>query len=57
MDDDYSEPVQAERVAASLEGSQATRPTSPTLDDEISDARSAHVGAAVTEMATLRAEL
>ena len=49
--------LEPERVAASVEGLASDAADIAHLDDEISDARSAYVGAAVTEIATLRAEL
>jgi hypothetical protein len=49
--------LEPERVAASVEGLASDAAYIADLDDEISDARCAYVGAAVTERATLRAEL
>ncbi|HKO55854.1 MAG TPA: hypothetical protein VJ276_08235 [Thermoanaerobaculia bacterium] len=49
--------LEPERVAASVEALASDAADIADLDDEISDARSAYVGAAVTEIATLRAEL
>ena len=49
--------LEAERVAASLEGLASDPAYMADLHEEISDATVAYVGAAVTEIASLRAEL
>ena len=49
--------LEAERLAASLEGLASDPTYMGDLDEEISDAMVAYVGAAVTEIASLRAEL
>jgi hypothetical protein len=49
--------LEAELVAASLEGLSSDPAYMADLDEEISDATAAYVGAAVTEIASLRAEL
>jgi hypothetical protein len=49
--------LQAERLIATDEGVAAGSPYVADLDDEIADTRHAYVQAAVTEIATLRAEL
>jgi hypothetical protein len=49
--------LQAERMLASSEGLAADAAYMADLDDEIADVRAAYVSAAVTEIATLRAEL
>lgn len=49
--------LEAERVAASLEGLASDPACMADLDEEISDTTAAYVGAAVTEIASLRAEL
>jgi hypothetical protein len=47
----------AERALASIEGLSANSAYMADLDQEIAVTRSAYVGAAVTEIATLRAQL
>jgi hypothetical protein len=49
--------LQAERTIASLEGLAVDSTYLADLDGEIEATTSAYVGAAVTEIATLRAEL
>jgi hypothetical protein len=49
--------LQAERALASLEGLTRNTAYMTSLDDEIAATRNAYVGAAVTEIATLRAQL
>ena len=49
--------LQAERLLASSEGLAANTAYMADLDDEIAEVSDAYVGAAVTEIATLRAEL
>jgi hypothetical protein len=49
--------LQAERALASIEGLAVNSAYMADLDGEIEATASAYVGAAVTEMATLRAEL
>ena len=49
--------LQAERALASLEGLANHDSYMADLDHEITVVRSAYVGAAVTEIATLRAQL
>jgi hypothetical protein len=49
--------LQAERALASIEGLASASAYLADLDQEIVEARSAYVGAAVTEIATLRAQL
>jgi len=49
--------LQAERALASIEGLGSCAPYLSDLDEEIVATRHAYVGAAVTEIATLRAEL
>jgi hypothetical protein len=49
--------LQAERLLASSEGLDADTAYMADLDDEIAEVSNAYVGAAVTEIATLRAEL
>jgi hypothetical protein len=49
--------LQAERALASIEGLAANSAYMADLDGEIEATTSAYVGAAVTEIATLRAEL
>jgi hypothetical protein len=49
--------LQAERLFASSEGLVADIDYIADLDDEIAEVSDAYVGAAVTEIATLRAEL
>jgi hypothetical protein len=49
--------LQAERALALIEGLGSYSPYMADLDEEIAATRTAYVGAAVTEIATLRAEL
>jgi hypothetical protein len=49
--------LQAERLLASSEGLDADAAYMADLDEEIAEVSDAYVGAAVTEIATLRAEL
>jgi hypothetical protein len=49
--------LQAERALAAIEGLAVNSAYMADLDGEIEATASAYVGAAVTEMATLRAEL
>jgi hypothetical protein len=49
--------LQAERALASIEGLAVNSAYMADLDEEIEATTSAYVGAAVTEIATLRAEL
>jgi hypothetical protein len=49
--------LQAERMLAGLEGLAPDGAYMADLDDEIAAMRQAYVGAAVTEIASLRAEL
>jgi hypothetical protein len=49
--------LQAERLLASNEGLAANAAYMADLDDEIAELSDAYVGAAVTEIATLRAAL
>jgi hypothetical protein len=49
--------LQAERALASLEGLALQNSYMADLDEEIAAVRHAYVGAAVTEIATLRAQL
>jgi hypothetical protein len=49
--------LHAERLLASSEGLAADTAYMADLDDEIAEVSDAYVGAAVTEIATLRAEL
>jgi hypothetical protein len=49
--------LHAERLLASSEGLAADPAYMADLDDEIAEVSDAYVGAAVTEIATLRAEL
>jgi hypothetical protein len=49
--------LQAERALASLEGLGENAAYAADLDDELAAAHHAYVGAVVTEIATLRAEL
>ena len=49
--------LQAERALASIEGLTSNSAYLADLDQEIAVTRSAYVGAAVTEIATLRAQL
>jgi hypothetical protein len=54
---DYLRRLQAERALASLEGLGGNTAYVSDLDDDLAAAHHAYVGAAVTEIATLRAEL
>jgi hypothetical protein len=54
---DHLMQLQAERALASLEGLGANAAYASDLDDDLAAAHHAYVGAAVTEIATLRAEL
>jgi hypothetical protein len=54
---DHLEQLQAERALALIEGLEGNATYMADLEDEIAAARSAYVGAAVTEIASLRAEL
>jgi hypothetical protein len=49
--------LQAERARAFIEGLEGNAAYMADLDEEIVTTRHAYVGAAVTEIATLRAEL
>jgi hypothetical protein len=49
--------LQAERALASIEGLASDSAYMADLDREIADAHGAYVGAAVTEIASLRAQL
>ncbi len=49
--------LQTERALASIEGLSGNSAYMADLDHEIAATRSAYVGAAVTEIATLRAQL
>jgi hypothetical protein len=49
--------LQAERALASIEGLASQRAYMLDLDNEITATREAYIAAAVTEIATLRAEL
>lgn len=49
--------LQAERLLASSEGLATNAESLADLDDEIAELSDAYVGAAVTEIATLRAAL
>jgi hypothetical protein len=49
--------LQAERALASIEGLASNAAYMADLDQEITATRSAYVGAAVTEIATLRGQL
>jgi hypothetical protein len=49
--------LQAERALASIEGLAGNPAYMADLDEEIAAARSAYMGAAVTEIASLRAQL
>jgi hypothetical protein len=49
--------LQAERALASIEGLASDSAYMADLDQDIAQARDAYVGAAVTEIATLRAQL
>jgi hypothetical protein len=54
---DHLHQLRAERALALIEGLEVNHAYMADLDDEIAAARSAYVGAAVTEIAVLRAEL
>jgi hypothetical protein len=54
---EHLQELQAERTLASIEGLAADSPYMADLAWEIEATNSAYVGAAVTEIATLRAEL
>jgi hypothetical protein len=54
---DHLQQLQAERALALIEGLEDNVAYLADLEDEIAAARSAYVGAAVTEIASLRAEL
>jgi|Tabmets5t2r1_1033131.scaffolds.fasta_scaffold23945_2 hypothetical protein len=54
---DHLQQLQAERALALIEGLEDNAAYMADLEDEIAAARSAYVGAAVTEIASLRAEL
>jgi hypothetical protein len=49
--------LQAERALASIEGLTSDASYMADLDEEIAATRSAYIGAAVTEIASLRGEL
>jgi hypothetical protein len=49
--------LQAERALASIEGLASNSAYLADLDQEIADTHGAYVGAAVTEIASLRAQL
>ena len=49
--------LESERALASIEGLQSNSAYMADLDGQIAATRNAYVGAAVTEIATLRAEL
>jgi hypothetical protein len=49
--------LQSERALASIEGLASDSAYMADLDQDIAQARDAYVGAAVTEIATLRAQL
>jgi hypothetical protein len=49
--------LQAERALASIEGLASDSAYMADLNQDIAEARDAYVGAAVTEIATLRAQL
>ena len=49
--------LQAERALALIEGLESNSAYMADLDDEIATTRHAYVGAAVTQIATLRAQL
>jgi hypothetical protein len=53
----YLMQLQAERALASLEGLDGNRAYVSDLEDDLAAAHHAYIGAAVTEIATLRAEL
>jgi hypothetical protein len=54
---DQLQQLQAERALALIEGLESNSAYMADLDDEIATTRHAFVGAAVTEIATLRAQL
>jgi hypothetical protein len=54
---DHLKQLHAERALALIEGLEDNAAYMADLDDEISATRFAYVGAAVTEIASLRAEL
>jgi hypothetical protein len=54
---DHLMQLHAERALASLEGLGANTAYTSDLNDDLTAAHHAYVGAAVTEIATLRAEL
>jgi hypothetical protein len=54
---DHLQQLQAERALALIEGLEGNATYMADLENEIAAARSAYVGAAVTEIASLRAEL
>jgi hypothetical protein len=54
---DHLQQLQVERALALIEGLESCSAYMADLDDEIAAARNAYVGAAVTEIATLRAAL
>jgi hypothetical protein len=54
---DHLQQLQAERALALIEGLQGCSACMADLDEQIAATRHAYVGAAVTEIASLRAEL
>jgi hypothetical protein len=54
---DRLQELQAERALALIEGLESCSAYMADLDEEIASTRDAYVGAAVTEIATLRAAL
>ena len=54
---DHLQQLHAERALALIEGLEGNAAYMADLDDEIAATRFAYVGAAVTEIASLRAEL
>jgi hypothetical protein len=54
---DHLQQLHAERALALIEGLEENAAYMADLEDEIAAMRSAYVGAAVTEIASLRAEL
>jgi hypothetical protein len=54
---DHLQQLNAERALALIEGLEGNAAYMADLDDEIAATRFAYVGAAVTEIASLRAEL
>jgi hypothetical protein len=54
---DHLQQLQAERALALIEGLEDNAAYMADLEDELAAARSAYVGAAVTEIASLRAGL